>query len=65
MKRIVWKTSGVLQVGGGPEMQTYVGAADEVMDVPDDIAALLIGGQRAELVPEEAPEPEKKRRKSA
>jgi len=65
MKRIVWKTSGIVQVGGGPEMQTYVGCADEVMDVPDDIAALLIGGQRAEIVPEEAPEPAKKRRKSA
>jgi len=65
MKRIVWKTSGIIQVGGGVEMQTYVGAPGEAMEVPDDVAALLVGANRAEFVPEEAPEPAKKRRKSA
>lgn len=48
-----------LQVGNTPhEIVTYGGELDDVLEVPDDIAALIVANGAAVLV-EPEPEPEK------
>ena len=56
-----WLTSGVYQVGCEVvEMQTFIGARGETLDVPADIAAGMV-----ELVAGVSAAPVKKRRRSA
>lgn len=61
-----WLTSGVYQVGCEVvEMQTFIGARGETLDVPADIAAGMIAAGMVELVAGVSAAPVKKRRRSA